>query len=89
MCDTSTSASVVSGEIRAILWNGVKQDAAIQRKQVHIPVQFMVDCSKCFTAIVWRRWAEPILRAIAESFYNPGQLELLDDRFHPGSEFLL
>ena len=55
------------------------QDAAIESKEMHVAVEFVVNGGVGFAAVLWRRWAEPIFGAIAELFDDPRQFKFLDD----------
>src|SRR5215213_6085657 len=56
---------------------------------MHITIKFMVNGGKCLATIFRGCWAKPVLRSVAESLHNPGQVEFLDDSFYTVGETFL
>ena len=69
----STSASVVAGDISAILWKGREQNAAIERIEMHVALQIEIGSGSGFSAVVRRVGAEEIFGAAAQARHVPGK----------------
>ena len=82
----STSASLVTGDISAMLWNGVMSTPAVHRVQVEIPLQPGIGRLVSLGAVARRARLEPVFGPAAELGHVPAQAGLADDVLDAAAE---